>query len=105
MPENRSAPQPPRWRQIYDGIERQLSHSDRGADRLEVFGTVLRVRDTVRRTVRDRITRATASTGTCSIFPPEAMSRASCREIGACQPTAVPQVQIEASRVRGSGTN
>ena len=21
MPENRSAPQPPRWRQIYDGIE------------------------------------------------------------------------------------
>ena len=83
MPENRSAPQPPRWRQIYDGIERQLSPRTEALIGSQVFGTVLGF--------ATRIPSAPCATGslgrprapgTCSIFPPEAMSRASCGRSG-----------------------
>jgi hypothetical protein len=104
MPENRSAPQPPRWRQIYDGIERQLSPRTEALIGSQVFGTVLGFATRSKRTVRDRITRATASTWHLLNLPAGSDVSRILREIGAVnRQLRILQVQIEASKDEGSG--
>ena len=106
MPENRSAPQPPRWRQIYDGIERQLSPRTEALIGSQVFGTVLGFATRSKRTVRDRITRATASTWHLLNLPAGSDVSRILREIGAVnRQIRILQVQIEASKGEGSGND
>ena len=106
MPENRSAPQPPRWRQIYDGIERQLSPRTEALIGSQVFGTVLGFATRSERTVRARITRATASTWHLLNLPAGSDVSRILREIGAVnRQLRILQVQIEDSKGEGSGND
>ena len=106
MPENRSAAQPPRWRQIYDEIERQVSPRTETLIGSQVFGTVLGVATRSKRTVRDQITGATASSWHLLNLPAGSDISRILREIGAVKrQIRILQLEIEASKGKGSGND
>lgn len=106
MSQKPTAPQPPLWRQVYDGIERQLSPAADSLVGSQAFGSVLGLGMRSRRAVSEQIGRVTGGVLHLLNLPAATDVSRILREIGALnKQIRILQVEIETGKDQSDGNN